>query len=159
MMVGEFLTREFAVESTMTLVTGGKASFVESNRHVELAFIDPSDKESDKVVVGPGTVLERAARTGQPIDELVTNLRNAAPAAQTLGLNLGELTNLFSKFNVRSTLRGISRHWRRIFFTWSACLPFHSLQPHFISKGFLAWKYCCTLKITFNHIYNSFVTG
>jgi hypothetical protein len=69
MMVGEFLTREFAVESTMTLVTGGKASFVESNRHVELAFIDPSDKESDKVVVVPGTVLERAARTGQPIDD------------------------------------------------------------------------------------------
>ncbi|MFM7538949.1 MAG: cytochrome c biogenesis protein ResB [Planctomycetota bacterium] len=69
MMVGEFLTREFAVESTMTLVTGGKASFVESNRHVELAFIDPSDKENDKVVVVPGTVLERAARTGQPIDD------------------------------------------------------------------------------------------
>jgi len=69
MMVGEFLTREFAVESTMTLVTGGKASFVESNRHVELAFIDPSDKESDKVVVVPGTVLERAARTSQPIDD------------------------------------------------------------------------------------------
>jgi hypothetical protein len=69
MMVGEFLTREFAVESTMTLVTGGKASFVESNRHVELAFIDASDKENDKVVVVPGTVLERAARTGQPIDD------------------------------------------------------------------------------------------
>jgi len=69
MMVGEFLTREFAVESTMTLVTGGKASFVESNRHVELAFIAPSDKESDKVVVVPGTVLERAARTSQPIDD------------------------------------------------------------------------------------------
>jgi hypothetical protein len=69
MMVGEFLTREFAVESTMTLVTGGKASFVESNRHVELAFIDASDNENDKVVVVPGTVLERAARTGQPIDD------------------------------------------------------------------------------------------
>lgn len=69
MMVGEFLTREFAVESTMTLVTGGKASFVESNRHVELAFVDNSDKENDKVVVVPGSLLEKAARSGQPIDD------------------------------------------------------------------------------------------
>lgn len=69
MMVGEFLTREFAVESTMTLVTGGKASFVESNRHVELAFVDGSDKDTDKVVVIPGSLLEKAARSGQAIDD------------------------------------------------------------------------------------------
>ncbi len=39
-----------------------------------------------------------SAKTGQPLNELMTNLVNAGPAAQTLGLNLGELTNLFSKF-------------------------------------------------------------
>lgn len=39
-----------------------------------------------------------SAKTGQPLNELMTNLANAGPAARTLGLNLGELTNLFSKF-------------------------------------------------------------
>lgn len=39
-----------------------------------------------------------SAKTGQPLNELMTNLVNAGPAARTLGLNLGELTNLFSKF-------------------------------------------------------------
>ena len=39
-----------------------------------------------------------SAKTGIPINELTANLRNAAPAAQTLGLTLGELTNLFGKF-------------------------------------------------------------
>lgn len=69
MMAGEFLTREFAVESTMTLVTGGKSSFVESNRHAELAFVDGTDKENDKVVVIPGAMLEKSLRSGQAIED------------------------------------------------------------------------------------------
>jgi hypothetical protein len=39
-----------------------------------------------------------SAKSGIPLNELLTNLRNAGPAAQTLGLNLGELTNLLTKF-------------------------------------------------------------
>jgi ABC-type transporter Mla subunit MlaD len=39
-----------------------------------------------------------SAKTGQPLNELLNNLVNTGPAARTLGLNLGELTNLFSKF-------------------------------------------------------------
>ena len=39
-----------------------------------------------------------SAATGAPINELVTNLSNAGPAARTLGLSLGELTYLFGRF-------------------------------------------------------------
>ena len=39
-----------------------------------------------------------SASTGIPINELLSNLRNAGPAARTLGLNLGELTNIFGRF-------------------------------------------------------------
>lgn len=69
MMLGEFLTREFAVENTMTLITGGKSSFVESNRHVELAFLQPKDSATDHVLVVPGPMLEAAAKSGKPIDD------------------------------------------------------------------------------------------
>ncbi|HOW92886.1 MAG TPA: phage tail tape measure protein [Mycolicibacterium fallax] len=39
-----------------------------------------------------------SAKSGAPINELVTNLSNAGPSARNLGLTLGELTNLFGKF-------------------------------------------------------------
>jgi ABC-type transport system involved in cytochrome c biogenesis permease subunit len=67
LIVGEFVTAVFADEGLMSIDEGQTASYVEDIRSVELAVIDPSDPNSDRVVTVPGMLLERAARTGEPI--------------------------------------------------------------------------------------------
>jgi hypothetical protein len=58
--VGEFVTREYAVEQRMSIRQGTSASYTEDARHMELAFVDASDPAHDKVVVIP----ERVLRSG-----------------------------------------------------------------------------------------------
>jgi hypothetical protein len=60
--VGEFVTREYAVEQRMAIDEGRSADFTESTRVCELALIDTSDPTQDKVTVVPQAVLQRAAR-------------------------------------------------------------------------------------------------
>ncbi len=65
MMAGEFVTREFAEENVMTLVQGGKSSFLESTRFNELAFTRlRADGQVDSVVI-PQPILLEAAKTQQ----------------------------------------------------------------------------------------------
>ncbi|HXD87294.1 MAG TPA: cytochrome c biogenesis protein ResB [Urbifossiella sp.] len=55
--VGEFITREFAVEQRMVIDEGMSVNYAEASRHYELAIIDPSDPDSDSVTVVPGSML------------------------------------------------------------------------------------------------------
>src|SRR6185437_15980742 len=55
--VGEFITREFAVEQRMTIDEGKSVNYAEASRHYELAIIDPSDPNTDSVTVVPGSML------------------------------------------------------------------------------------------------------
>ncbi|MFM8932658.1 MAG: cytochrome c biogenesis protein ResB, partial [Gemmataceae bacterium] len=75
MMAGEFVTREFAEENVMTLVQGGKASFVESTRFNELAFTrSRADGQVDSVVI-PQEMLAAAARSGEVLENDVLPCR------------------------------------------------------------------------------------
>lgn len=67
LLAGEFVTGFFAHEGLMSIDEGSSSSVLEDVRAVELAIIDPSDPESDRVVAVPGWMLARAARTGEPI--------------------------------------------------------------------------------------------
>lgn len=64
MLVGEAITREFAIEGNMRIDEGSSANFVEQNRYSELAIVDPSNPEFDDVVAVPVSML----KTGGSID-------------------------------------------------------------------------------------------
>ncbi len=67
LLVGEFVTGALAEEGNMTIDEGSSSNYVEDTRSVELAVIDPSPAGDDLVVVVPQRLLERAARSGQPV--------------------------------------------------------------------------------------------
>ncbi len=58
--IGEFVTREYAVEQRMSIREGSTVDYTEDSRHMELVFVDSSDPKEDKVVVIP----ERTLRAG-----------------------------------------------------------------------------------------------
>ncbi len=62
MMSGEVLVSYFAVESQMQLREGETKNYAEDIRATEFAIVDPSDKDTDKVVVVPGDVLARETK-------------------------------------------------------------------------------------------------
>ncbi|MFO0799127.1 MAG: cytochrome c biogenesis protein ResB [Gemmataceae bacterium] len=86
--VGEFVTREFAVEQRMTIDEGGSANYAEDSRHVELAFVSP-DGDEDKVVVVPQRLLQGGGKVSDPalpVDVQVTKYMansSLAKAAET----------------------------------------------------------------------------
>jgi len=53
LLVGEFFTALFAVEATMTIKEGETVNFLDRSQQLELAFIDTSDPQTDKVTVIP----------------------------------------------------------------------------------------------------------
>jgi hypothetical protein len=59
LLVGQFVTDLLSVESYMHIREGAKKNFSESNGRWELAVVDTSDPETDKVVAIPEAVLER----------------------------------------------------------------------------------------------------
>jgi len=67
LLAGELATGFLADEGLMAIDEGAASSFLEDVREVELAVIDPSDGETDRVVTAPGWMLARAARTGEAI--------------------------------------------------------------------------------------------
>ncbi len=84
--VGEFVTREFAVEQNMTIDEGSSANFTQDTRHVELAFITP-DGDQDKVVVIPQNLLRAGGKISHadlPVDvEVATYMVNSNLAKAT----------------------------------------------------------------------------
>ncbi|MCC5822286.1 MAG: cytochrome c biogenesis protein CcsA [Phycisphaerales bacterium] len=67
LLAGEFVTAVFADEGLMSINEGQTVRFVEDIRTAELAVIDPTDPDADRVITVPGVLLERAARTGKPV--------------------------------------------------------------------------------------------
>lgn len=58
LIAGEFVTAWFADEGLMSIDVGGSSSYVEDIRTTELAVIDPSDPNVDRVVTVPQAMLE-----------------------------------------------------------------------------------------------------
>ncbi|MBN9121675.1 MAG: cytochrome c biogenesis protein CcsA [Planctomycetes bacterium] len=57
--VGEFVTREYAVEQQMVIDEGSSADYAQDIRHVEYVFVDKSAPNVDTVVAIPENVLRR----------------------------------------------------------------------------------------------------
>jgi ABC-type transport system involved in cytochrome c biogenesis permease subunit len=64
--VGEFVTREFAVEQRMTIPEGQTVNYTEETRKNELAFVDKSDPANDHVTVIPENMLRKGGRITHP---------------------------------------------------------------------------------------------
>ncbi|MCI0703554.1 MAG: cytochrome c biogenesis protein ResB, partial [Planctomycetia bacterium] len=65
--LGEFITREYAIEQRMTIDEGRSVNFTEDTRNVELAIIDKSPADTDRVTVIPQKILREAANNGHRI--------------------------------------------------------------------------------------------
>jgi len=65
---GELATGFLSEEGLMSIDEGESSAIIEDIREVELAVIDRSDPERDRVVTAPQSMLVRAARSGEPID-------------------------------------------------------------------------------------------
>ncbi|MBN9517782.1 cytochrome c biogenesis protein ResB [bacterium] len=81
--VGEFVTREYAVEQRMSIRQGATVNYTEDSRHMELAFVDSSDPKEDKVVAIPESLLRSGGRRISdpqlPVDvEVVEYFTNSA---------------------------------------------------------------------------------
>ncbi|MCS6866219.1 MAG: cytochrome c biogenesis protein ResB [Gemmataceae bacterium] len=83
--VGEFITREFAIEQQMTIDEGSSTNFTIDTRNVELAFVDRSSPTEDKYTVISQRRLRAAAQSGErirhpdlPVDvEVVKYMKNS----------------------------------------------------------------------------------
>lgn len=60
MLLGEYVTREFAVEQQMRITEGESANYAFEIRNCELAFVDGSDPAFDRVAVLPGRKMKQA---------------------------------------------------------------------------------------------------
>lgn len=60
LMLGEWVTAEFAIEGTMTIETGQACNYVDQADKVELAIVDGSDPKTDHVIVVPGTLIKES---------------------------------------------------------------------------------------------------
>ena len=59
LLVGQFMTELFQVESTMRIEVGGTKNYTEAPRRNELAVIDVTDPDKDKVVAIPESLLAK----------------------------------------------------------------------------------------------------
>ena len=103
MMIGEFVTGEFAIEGRMVIFEGHAANFVDSDRKVELAIVRQTDPAKDDEIVVPGTLLASAKSIQDaelPFDiEVMAYMpnsdlrppRNNEKSLATVGIGLREL--------------------------------------------------------------------
>src|SRR5208282_5421470 len=63
---GQFVTEMFQVESDMRIEVGGTKNYSEASRRNELAVIDVTDPDKDRVVVFPEKLLARGAEVRTP---------------------------------------------------------------------------------------------
>lgn len=68
MMVGEFITRQFAIEGNLTVPEGKSTNYVESRDNFELALITSPDGKTDKVIAIPGAKLQAGHTIAIPND-------------------------------------------------------------------------------------------
>ncbi len=68
MMIGQFTFGDRQIEQRMSLTEGQETSLVFRQSELELALIDTSEANSDRVIAIPQVRLQRAASSGQAID-------------------------------------------------------------------------------------------
>jgi hypothetical protein len=89
LLLGQFMTELFQVESTMRIEVGGTKNYSEAPRRNELAVIDTTDPDKDKVTVIPESLLAKGGEIRAP--DLPFALRverylpNALPAGPMSG--------------------------------------------------------------------------
>lgn len=66
LLIGELLTGQFADEGTMAIDEGASADHIEDIRTAELAIIDPSPADHDRVVAVPATMLADGGTVRDP---------------------------------------------------------------------------------------------
>jgi hypothetical protein len=66
LLLGQMLTDFLAIESNLHLRIGETRNYTEADRAYELAVVDTSDKDSDKVVAIPCSLLVRRGEVGDP---------------------------------------------------------------------------------------------
>lgn len=64
--VGEFITREYAVEQRMVIPEGEAINYTEDARRVELAIVDKSDPAKETVALVPESMLRDGGRIADP---------------------------------------------------------------------------------------------
>ena len=67
LLMGEFVTGFFADEGLMSIGEGQRSAFLEDIREVEIAIIDPSHPDHDRVVSVPMSMIIDASRSGEPV--------------------------------------------------------------------------------------------
>jgi ABC-type transport system involved in cytochrome c biogenesis permease subunit len=82
LLVGELITRFFAVEGNMTIEANGFSNYLEDREYAELAVIDPSNPTTDDVVVIPNGMLRAGGvirHDALPFDvEVLTYMLNSS---------------------------------------------------------------------------------
>lgn len=66
LLLGEFLSSQFKVEGRMSIDMGQTKNYIDTDRKVELAFVDSTDPVNDKVVVIPEQLLRGKKRISHP---------------------------------------------------------------------------------------------
>ncbi|MFG0300470.1 MAG: cytochrome c biogenesis protein CcsA [Phycisphaerales bacterium JB047] len=67
LLLGEFVTGFFAHEGLMSIDEGQRSSFLEDIREVEIAIVDPSSPDHDRVISVPMRLIIDASRSGEAI--------------------------------------------------------------------------------------------
>jgi ABC-type transport system involved in cytochrome c biogenesis permease subunit len=101
LMVGEWVTGNYAVENNMRIDEGAATNLVEDNRHAELAVVSSIDDKTDDVVVVPGRLLRSGKRVTNPDlpfdvqlerwmvhSAILDEVPGANPATKGLGLKM-----------------------------------------------------------------------
>jgi hypothetical protein len=66
LLVGEGITGQYAVEARMTLAEGETVNFVDHGTKIEIALVDKSEKDTDRVIVVPGSKLRKGTTISHP---------------------------------------------------------------------------------------------
>jgi hypothetical protein len=92
LLIGQFLTEIFQVESFMVIPNGGSKNFSEDGRKHELAIVDVTDPQHDKAVVIPESFLSAKGEITDPqlpftirVKEFYRNSTPVLPTSQTEG--------------------------------------------------------------------------
>jgi hypothetical protein len=89
LLLGQFMTELFQVESTMRLEVGQTRNYSEAPRRNELALIDITDPDKDKVVVIPESLLAKGGEIRTPDLPFTLRVEKYAPNSKPVGPRSG----------------------------------------------------------------------
>jgi hypothetical protein len=94
LLVGQFLTEIFQVESQMRIEVGGTKNYSEDSRKNELAVIDVTDPDKDRVVAIPESLLAKGGEIRTPLLPFGLRVENYFPNSTPAGPMSGEAEKL-----------------------------------------------------------------